>query len=249
VPKAVLKNTWIRGFLSGTIIVGGIFFFYSNALATSGCTLSLSFTTTAGNTQAASGAMDYLLTATNKGTVACKEASISVYYTRNESFVSATPKATEDGHYWQLGSLAPSQNIDIALATARSAPIAAGYSTDEACLSADNGADSCAFSQRSTAVSANSVPAAPVPASASATPTTSALTAPLVIAATTTQITPSIAPASAVQERGVWVWNTLGQLSDAKIQQIVNEAAAGNFNVIYLTIEALPAGAATGKIE
>ncbi len=180
--------------------------------ATSGCVLALAFNQTGGNLQTAS-AMHYTLSAKNLGDTICQSASISVYYATNEAFVSSAPQATADGYYWNLGSLAPGRELDISLATERTAPLAPGDATIEACLSAGNGSDACS----------NASTGQTLPQAAEATPQTQTATTVL-----------SVPPG---KELGVWVWTPISGMSPAAMQQIVNEAAENNFNAIYITVD------------
>lgn len=175
-----------------------------------GCALSLDFILTQGSLQSA-GNIDYTLAAKNLGETACQSASISVYYAQDESYVSSVPAATADGYYWQLGTLAPGQESDISLVTDRSAPLAASAVTNEACLSASNGADACSNSLAGGA-----------PSVASAPPSAAPLTA---------------LPLLPKEEAGVWVWTPVDQMSQAEMAEVVDEAAENNFTAIYITVD------------
>src|SRR6185295_2329963 len=105
-----------------------------------GCKLALAFVITDGS-PAKAGPMHYTLMSKNLGSASCESASISVYYANDERFVSATPRATSNGYYWNLGTLSPGASDSITLATERSAPLLSGDVANEACLSANNGTD------------------------------------------------------------------------------------------------------------
>ena len=160
------------------------------------------------------GTVIYQIAAKNIGNAACSSASVSVYYATNETFSSSSPKATR-GYYWKLGTIAPGAETDIALTTNRSTGLAAEDSPDEACLSANNATDSCSD-------------AAPI----------------------TVTITPPTPSSTKKQELGLWDWDTPSTVSAAAMQNAVNSAAANGVTAIYLsiddylTIDALPAGAA-----
>lgn len=188
-------------------------------LVYSGCKLSLGFFTTGGNLQA-TGSMSYTLTAKNIGGKACQSASISVYYAAGENYISATPAATADGYYWQLGDLTPGSERNIALTSIRTAALAAGNVTNEACLSADNADDACSNSVAASAIPANS----DVPQASGIIPAI-------------TDTNGNSFPSSSKQEAGVWVWTSLSNMSTAQMQQIINEAATNNFTAIYITID------------
>jgi hypothetical protein len=186
--------------------------------AYSGCQLSLDFIMTAGNLQS-SGNLDYTLAAKNIGAITCRSASVSVYYSQGETYVSSVPAATADGYYWRLGDLAPGKEIDIAVVTERTAPLAASAVTDEACLSADNGADACS----------NSLAAA-APASASSAPAPASTPAVAAVATNAIPVLPG-------EEAGVWVWTPPDEMTEAQMEQVVDEASENNFNAIYITVD------------
>jgi hypothetical protein len=202
--------------------------------AATGCKLSLNFVVTNGNLNAP-GNITYQLTAQNLGNQTCRTASISVYYANGETFVSASPKATADGYYWQFGALAAGKE-DVIILTANRSTAANAATTDEACLSADNGSDACA--------NAGSSQAATGAASVATVATTTTNSKPVVAAST------PITLSSNGRELGVWEWTTLTQMSASDMQNAVTAAAENNFNVIYLTIDdyltidALPDGTA-----
>jgi hypothetical protein len=177
-----------------------------------GCELDLTFAVAGGDLNTA-GTMQYVLASKNLGNTTCMSPSISVYYANDETYVSSTPPATADGYYWRLPDLAPGAEYDVALVSDRTAPLASGAVVNEACLSANNGADSC------NNASVN------VPSSE---------TAPSAQAAV---VAPTSFPNPADKEIGVWVWTPVDQMTGAEMQQTVNEAAANGFNAIYLTVD------------
>jgi hypothetical protein len=187
-----------------------------------GCRLTLDFIVTRGDPRAAGG-VGYVLVAKDAGTVTCRSASISVYYAADENYDSALPAPT-DGYYWQLGDIAPGGEIDIALATTRAAPLAGAAVTNEACLSAGNGADAC-----SNSLAASSATAAPA-------------SAPAAVSADVLPLTPG-------EEAGVWEWTPADQMSTVQMQDAVNAAAVNKFNVIYLTVDDYLAASDTAGYE
>ena len=212
-------------------VLSGGFIGSAQAASAAPCQLGVAFTVASGTT-AQAGGMVYILVARNTGGASCSSASLSLYYAADESFVSAAPRPTAAGYYWTFGTMAPGAQVDLMLATNRSAPLAAGISPDEACLSANGVADACATAAGAGIAAPVVAPPAPAPV------------APVAPASAPVAPTPAA-------EFGVWEWTSLTQMSGtAQMQQIVNEAAANGFNVIYLTIDdyltidALPAGAA-----
>lgn len=197
--------------------------------SSAGCALSLAFTPESGNPSGA-GVAQYQLAAKNIGGGPCTGTSISVYYAGNESFSSSTPKATADGYYWQIGTLAAGAEYDIALTTNRAAPGAKeAVTTDEACLSASNGSDACANAGQSMAAKTASAPQSVTVNTMQASSSVIGIQSLVVSQSTLT-------PQSG-KELGVWEWTDVTQMSSADMQNIVNEASANNFNVIYLTVD------------
>lgn len=182
-----------------------------------GCELSLDFILTSGSLQSA-GDLDYTLAAKDLGETTCDSASVSVYYAQDESYVSSVPSATADGYYWQLGDLAPGKEVDITLVTDRTAPLAASAVTNEACLSASNGADACSNSLAGT-------------------PPSSVATAPAAGAASATAAPLTALPLLPDEEAGVWVWTSPDQMSQAEMAEVVDDAAENNFTAIYITVD------------
>ncbi|HUC01395.1 MAG TPA: hypothetical protein VMA75_00625 [Candidatus Paceibacterota bacterium] len=187
-----------------------------------GCQLSLDFILTEGALQSV-GDVDYTLAAKNIGEATCQSASVSVYYAQDETYASSAPSATADGYYWQLGNLAPGKEVDISLVTDRTAPLAASAVTDEACLSADNGVDACSNSLAGVTPPSVSAPASTAPGQGA---TVSAIVAPL-----------TAIPLAENEEAGVWVWTSPDQMTQAQMEQVVNEAAENKFNAIYITVD------------
>ncbi len=202
----------------------------SASAASGSCSLNLQFLKTSGDTSQG-GTITYLLTAKNLGTEMCTNASISVYYAANEHFGSASPAAAADGYYWRLGSLPPKGIEDISLATSRNAPLLTGQTPDEACLAADNGADACSDASGVTSQTAPVIVTQAAAVQAAPAQTQTQAQAP--------QQSQSVKqpPVSIPAENGVWEWTSAYGMSQATAQQIVNNAAANGFNVIYLTVD------------
>lgn len=223
------------------------------ANAQSGCTMQLAFNV-ASATPANTGTANYVLNAENLGSAACTSASISLYYGSNESFNVATPKATADGYYWVIGSLAPGTSYNIALTTNVVGP-AGAPSTNEACLSASNGADACANVGTAATSPVSVVASSPTVGGGSIINASSGLItttggAPAGSAVATVPANTNTYTPAAGQEFGVWEWTDVTQMTPTDMQNIVNEASVNNFNVIYLTVDnyltiaAMPTGSA-----
>lgn len=189
-----------------------------------GCRPVLAFKVTAGDPRTA-GTVGYAITAANQGSVACTDATLSVYYAENEAFVSAEPAPRSAGYYWVLGTLAPGDQRTIRLKTSRDAALAEGASTSQACLASGNGSDACGMAAADAALPA------PVPAGSSTAPAA-----------------PVAAFDPGAREFGVWVWTPLEGLRTDELRSIVSRIAAGGFNAAYVTIDdyleiaALPEG-------
>jgi hypothetical protein len=213
----------------------------SVAITSPTCKLTLRFEATSGN-PAGTGKVTYQLVVGNSGGTPCQSASISVYYNDGESYISATPTPTAHGYYWKFGDLAPGKTTAISLATQRSMALAIGNDTTQACLSANNGSDACANASAGGSI-AGTTSGAPV--TTGGTASAGNATPPAVPTPTLTAF-----PEITGREIGVWEWTPLSQMSAATMQQVVNEASANHFTVIYqtideyLSIDALPDGIA-----
>lgn len=178
----------------------------SQVVAPSACTLQLVISSRTPPSNNGS----YTVTVTNLGKTTCANASLSLYYDPNETYISSIPAATSSGYYWVFGDLTYQETKTIALTTDIQA---AGVSTPlQGCLSADNGNDACTTT--------------------GATP----ITFPSVITTNITSSTTKI-PTSDNQEVGVWEWTDVESMSSADMQSIVQKASQNGFNVIYLTID------------
>jgi hypothetical protein len=185
-----------------------------------GCQLDLTFAITGGNLDSV-GTMQYDLSSKNLGNTTCTSPSISLYYANDETYSSSNPPATADGYYWQFPDLAPGAEYNITLTADRSVPLAAGAVVDEACLSANNGVDSCSNASANPSSQTASI--------------ASTITSPAVAAAPAQALTAFLTPPG--KEIGVWIWTPVDQMSAPVQQDYVAEAAANHFNAIYLTID------------
>jgi hypothetical protein len=157
----------------------------------------------------------YQITITNKGGTLCKNVSYTLYYPQEETYVSALPKPSASNYYWRVGSVKPAQVYAGAAVTVSGTGEGA-----ELCAAADNGADSCVNVTSGTA--GTSVP----PAATTTTPVPSPAPAPA----------PAPTPATSA-EYGIWVWDSAYAMTAAKQASVIDTAANGGFNVIYLTID------------
>lgn len=194
----------------------------------------------------AGGQLSYDLYVTNKGAGVCDDASLTLYYSGGERFVTASP-APQSGYYWKLGDMASGEQRFISLTTTGAASLPTGT---EGCATAHNGSDSC-----TTAIQTVASAPAPTPTpkpTVTPTPTPSATATPTPLPTNTPTPTPTPIPTPTQSQTtntngtrpvasgkfyGVWVWDDVYKMSDANITAIVNKAAQGNFDTVYLTID------------
>lgn len=108
------------------------------------CSLSLSLVSEA-NTVSTSGQIVYTAKVKNDGRVQCKNASLSLYYADNESFVSSSIKPTASDYYWNIGIMSPGIEKNIVITTRATGSTGENISL-EGCATADGALDSCAVS-------------------------------------------------------------------------------------------------------
>ncbi len=200
------------------------------ATAPGTCSLNLQFLTKNGDATKG-GSMDYLLVARNSGTATCSNTSISFYYAPNEYFGSASPQPFFGNYFWNLGNISAGAIVNISLATMRTSALLSTQTTDKACLAADNGTNMC-------------VNAAPKPTgSSSSTSQVKVTQAGILQSSQPLSGSPNNAsnniytPVSPAKDNGVWEWTSAYGMSASAAQQIVNNAAASGFNVIYMNVD------------
>ncbi len=179
----------------------------------------------------------YNMYVTNRGSGLCDDASLTLYYSDGERFISAAP-VPQSGYYWKLGDLQSSEQRFLSLTTSGATILPSGT---EGCATAHNGSDSCATATKVT-IEPTVPPVTPTPTPIpTATPT--AIATPTAVATSTPTPTPTALNTSGVRPvaqnkfYGVWVWDDVYKMSDAGITAIVNNSAAGGFDTIYLTID------------
>jgi hypothetical protein len=194
-----------------------------------GCALQFSVTP-ASKTVQQNGTIIYSLGLVNAGNTACTNTSISAYYADNETFVSATPKATADGYYWSIGSLAPGARFAASVTTKQNGSTAKNSVANEMCATADNGKDACA----DTLVFIGTGGPTYAPPVAVQPPTTGTVWG--------TNLNRS-------KELGIWVWNYPDQMNGTEVGNLLGALSRNSFNAVYLTVDnyldiaSLPAGA------
>lgn len=177
-------------------------------------------------TDAVSGQVSYEMYVTNRGSGLCDDASLTLYYSNGERFLSATP-APQSGYYWRLGDMNSSEQRAITLTTVGAAVVP---SNTEGCATAHNGSDSCTTAIQVAAIPVSTPTPIPTP---TATPIPTSAPTPTQIAPNTSDLRP------VAQDKfyGTWVWDDVYKMSDANILVIVNKVAAGGFDTIYLTVD------------
>ncbi|MDR3548860.1 MAG: hypothetical protein P4M11_11445 [Candidatus Pacebacteria bacterium] len=197
-----------------------------------GCSLHFSFAPTA-NAVAPGGTINYSILLTNLGQDTCQNASFSVYYADNESFVSGAPKATADNYYWNVGGLASRQTYQVTLSTEENAGSTETQVQNEACATADNSSDVCADNLIFVQAGA---PAMPAVGTAIMSPELAAGAAGAGI--TSTQPTSGTwGAAFASRQFGTWIWDSPITMTSSYEQAAIAAAAQNGFNTIYLTVD------------
>ncbi|HVN26159.1 MAG TPA: hypothetical protein VMT99_00705 [Candidatus Paceibacterota bacterium] len=202
----------------------------ASAAAATPCMPSLTLQTTSGNAYQGT-SMSYLITAVNSGGIACTNTVVTLYYAANEHFGSSSPSPAPGSYYWNIGTMATGSHESIRLVTNRNADLASGQLTDAACVGASNGTRTCGHTAPvagpTVVVQAGPVQPAPAPVH---------VTAPASAPAPSSVAQPAVAlPGSS--ESGVWEWTSAYGMTPSAAQQIVNNASAGGFNVIYETVD------------
>jgi uncharacterized repeat protein (TIGR01451 family) len=187
----------------------------------------------------------YAVSLRNDSLQACQDASLSVYYSENETFVSAslTPSASSN-YYWKFGTLSSGQQKKFTITTQATQDDSTSIHTDS-CASADGANDAC---------DASDIIISGVDTTIASVPTTSA-------AANASSSTPVAATSATATinngERtyGLWVWVSPIQMSNAYMDSIMTAAKTNGFNAVYLTIDdyldilALPNGSSKDAQE
>ena len=83
--------------------------------------------------------VDYSLVVSNKGSVKCRNASVSVYYLNDEIFVESFPKANSGNYYWRFGDLAAGESKSVNIRVKYLDTVNTKDVGTEACLNTDKG--------------------------------------------------------------------------------------------------------------
>ncbi len=177
------------------------------------------------------------MTVKNAGTEICANASISVYYSNNQSFISSNPKASASNYYWTLGDMSPGSTKTVLFTTAyKEGDVSSDTIETEACAAAEDAEDACtsltsnlAGHQNVSTIINNIQP-----------------NVPTIISGIQSAVSPS--SFNSDREYGTWVWTSPYAMSATYRDKVISAAVAHNINVIYITIDdyltinALPAG-------
>src|SRR6185369_13352063 len=159
------------------------------------CVLTLQTTSTK-NESISPANITYSYVVKNSGSAKCNFVSVSVFYDKNETYLSSnkTPSGSTN-YYWFVGTLLPAKTYSLSVTTKNSLtntlPI-----VSEACASATNATDSC-------------------------TSTTNTITTPPV-----TPIDPAPTPLPTnTKELGIWIWDSPYTLTVDQMKQKIDSLA------------------------
>jgi hypothetical protein len=229
-----LSKVFITSFISLSLILIAAAASSIRADAASVCNLSFAISPNTTSVQVG-GNLSRTVTVKNTGPGVCKNASFSLYYSNNETFVSSDPAPRASNYYWMLGNLVSGKQSSVTVVTKHSVSTNGTTIDTEGCATASNGDDACATS--SIAITSVSAPApAPTPI---VVPTPTPTPAPVV--ATATPATPPVAVPSVTptpstgKEQGMWVWDFPKDMlaSDAKLKTLQTKG----FNTLYITVD------------
>jgi hypothetical protein len=164
------------------------------------------------------GNADYTITISNQGKDACKNVSLSLYYTEKESFVTATPAPSASDYYWSIGDLGFGKSYTIMLSVKINAS-EGEETTAEGCVTADNSQDVCAQNVIFTKAGSSR---------------SSVLSGVLAVPQAIGEIWGRIFDK---KEFGIWVWDSPLKMSPSYAQEVLSVAKKNGFNAIYLTID------------
>lgn len=181
----------------------------------------------------------YAVSVKNIGSGMCRDVSYSLFYSPNETFVSATPAPRASNYYWYVGNLGSRKSVTATVTTRHDAGRAGSTINAEGCAAGRNAADSCDASTvtiASDSATSQPVTVAPVETSTSTQPTAVISTTTQSIA-TTTQTFTNMTHIAKGQEKGMWVWSFPSQMNTVAGNDQLKAIASQGFNVIYVTID------------
>lgn len=169
--------------------------------------------------------IEYELKVKNNGSGTCLSGYLSVYYSDNEAYVSSTPLPKSGNYFWLLGNIVAGETKTISITTKKTNN---NSLYTEACVTANNGTDDCKNPSFETVANPPVVPTVAPP-----------VTPPTPVDPDPTEENDNLndIPRLEGKEAGVWVWDSVNKMSEAKMQEVVTYAKHNGFNVIYLTID------------
>jgi hypothetical protein len=191
---------------------------------TEGCSLRFAFDPTKKAVEPG-GTITYNITLSNQGKETCRNASLSVYYTSQEEYVSSNPKPSASDYYWAFGDIPSARSVGVSLTTKNSSSNGKDI-VSEACTTADNSSDVCAQTVifiQSGASKTGSLTETMANAVAKLSPTASA--------------DGIWGKPFNQKEFGIWVWDSPKKMTSTYAEKVISTSKQNGFNVIYVTID------------
>lgn len=181
----------------------------TSAPPTAGCSLRFSFSPESKTVDVA-GSVRYTALISNDGDASCRNVSYSVFYSENESFVSASPAPSSGSYYWYIGNLEPQMKYIARVNTQQRYVVEPAHINSEACATADNSADIC---PQNTIFVNSQKKASPMIGTLNQSESTR------------------------TGEYGVWVWQSPIQMTTEYISHLMSSVQENGFDTIYVTID------------
>lgn len=206
-----------RELLTSFLVIIHFIFFSAPLYAATTC--KMSFQMVPSTTSVVSGGqITYTVIAKNIGSIQCRAASVSLFYSPNEIFVSSSLKPTASNYYWYLGTLGINKTYTFSVMTRQ---VDGTQIITEGCSSARNGADACAASQVDVQ---SSLVQTIVPTTQSISSTTT-----MSLSTSTSSVTS--------KELGIWIWNFPSEMNTVNGAANLQSLASYGFNTVYITID------------
>lgn len=175
-----------------------------------GCGITLAMASDKG-TVAVGENTSYTLTVKNEGKKVCNGASVTAYYSGNQSFTSSTPKPSSSNYYWSFGKLDVGASKTVTVTVSQTPGDTVPFMETEACATANNGQDACTTLRINIGGTAVAEPDEPED-----------------------EVEP-FNPAG--KEYGTWVWTSPNAMTATYMNKVISGAKANKINVIYVTID------------
>lgn len=164
------------------------------------------------------GTSTYTLTVANKGKDVCENASLSMYYTETETFVSSYPEPTASDYYWAFGNLDGGRTATVMLTTKTSQGHGTQFYVD-GCATADNASDICAQTVVFVQTGASKE-----------TSLTERLRIPFAEGGLWGWLFRE-------KEFGIWIWDSPYTMNPAYAKEVISVSRKNGFNVLYVTVD------------